>query len=437
VTGAPRTVRLLALLVATGALATSCSSSKGPGTKLTAYFPKAVSLYPQGQVRVLGLTSGRIARVQTQGDRVRVDMVIDGGVNLPADVNATIVPESLIGERYVQLFPAWTDGKPKARSGLVLGFDRTSIPVEPDEALAALKHLLDTLDPNATGRLVKNLADDLNGNGSNLNGAIKGLAQLSDDFAAKDQQIASLVDHFDRFAATLDTREQQLGAILDSFATTTSLLAQERKDIEGLVAGLSQVSISGLALVSEHGPKLGRDIEVLTKTLQSVRANIDGVRALLASTPQLVAGRDLDGKDEGLLAAWDPVYHHLDLRNSASPTVSGVLGLLGLGSFCIPGDTVCPPGGLPVPAPLSASSPTAGGASPSVATGLPAASAAPSALTPIDHVIDLLSSPTAITAAPAAFHPRADAVSSPTPTHNRGPVAWLRRAARALVEQVS
>ena len=34
-------------------------------------------------------------------------------------------------------------------------------PVEPDEALAALKRLLDSLDPDATGRLVKNLAEDI------------------------------------------------------------------------------------------------------------------------------------------------------------------------------------------------------------------------------------------------------------------------------------
>jgi phospholipid/cholesterol/gamma-HCH transport system substrate-binding protein len=420
-------LRSVAVVAAVAVLASACTGSNGGGTKLTAYFSKAVSLYPQGQVRVLGLTSGRITRVRTEGNRVRVEMVMDKDVILPAGVKATIVPESLIGERYVQLFPAWTDGTPRAADGLVLGLDKTSIPVEPDEALAALKHLLDSLDPNATGRLVKNLADDLNGNGTNLNGAIKGLAQLSNDFAAKDQEIGSLVDHFDKFVATLDTREQQLGAILDSFATTTSLLAQERKDIEGLVSGLAQVSVSGLSLVSEHGPKLAHDIEVLTRTLQSVRANIDGVRALLASTPQLVAGRDLDGKDEGLLAAWDPHYHHLDLRNSSSPTVSAVLGLLGLGSFCIPSDVACPPGGLPVPSPASAGAPT----QPASTTGANPATAG----TPIDGVVDLLGSPTAVRVEPAAFRPPTTAAL--TSRSHSGALGWIRRAARLLVEQVS
>jgi phospholipid/cholesterol/gamma-HCH transport system substrate-binding protein len=315
-----------------------CGGSGGSsGYLLTAYFDKAISLYPQSSVKVLGLPAGRVTSVKVEGNRVRVRLRMNNDVPVPADVHATIVPLSLIGERYVQLFPAWTHGTRRAPAGGVIPIERTSIPVEPDEALAAVKHLLDTLDPHATGRLVKNLGDDLRGTGPDLNGALKGLGDITAALADKDQQLVAIVDHFDKFTATLRTREVALGKVMDGFAQTTGLLADERRAIEGLIKNLASVASTGLDLTSEHAAKLDRDLTVLTRTLQSANTNIDGVRNLLDALPLLVAGPDLDGT-RGLAGAWDPDFHHIDLRNSVSPTVAQLFQVLGL-----PANVVCTP----------------------------------------------------------------------------------------------
>ncbi|HEV7886567.1 MAG TPA: MCE family protein, partial [Acidimicrobiales bacterium] len=255
------------VLVAVAATAVTtlpaCSSARG--YEVTAYFDKAVSLYPKGDVKILGLSSGKITSVKVLGTQVRVRMRINEGTPLPQDVRATIVPLSLIGERYVQLFPPWTAGEPQAPAGTVIPLERTTIPVEPDEALAALKKFLDTLDPNATGRLVKNLAQDLKGNGQTLNDALGQFAQLTTTLADKDEQLAHLIENFDQFTATLRTREGQLGKVLDQFAATTGLLAQERETIARVVKGLAQVSSAGLDLVSEHAGALNTDVQTLTR----------------------------------------------------------------------------------------------------------------------------------------------------------------------------
>jgi phospholipid/cholesterol/gamma-HCH transport system substrate-binding protein len=81
--------------------------------EITAYFSSAISVYGNGSVKVLGLNAGRVTKVVPQGDTVMVKMKMDGDVPLPEDVKATVVPGSLIGERYIQLFPAWTEGKAK------------------------------------------------------------------------------------------------------------------------------------------------------------------------------------------------------------------------------------------------------------------------------------------------------------------------------------
>jgi phospholipid/cholesterol/gamma-HCH transport system substrate-binding protein len=285
---------------------------------------------------------------------------------LPREVRATLVPQSLLGERYVQLYPAWVQGQPrldpKDKASTVLGLDHTSVPVEPDEALAALKRLLDDLDPSATGRLITNLNQDLQGNGQNLNDTIKGLATLTTTLADKDQQLSGLIDNFAQFTTTLETRESQLGKVMDLFAQTTSLLAQERGTIATLVHNLGDTASNALDLVSRHGPALRTDISSLTGLLASLDANLGAVSQLLSSAPVLVAGNNLD-QTSGLIAAYDPAYRRINLRSNIPESLALVLQALGI-NFCLPAlGNVCPPG-----SPASATSPSPAAAPPATAT---------------------------------------------------------------------
>jgi phospholipid/cholesterol/gamma-HCH transport system substrate-binding protein len=402
------------------------------GYQVTAYFSRALSLYHHSDVRVLGLSVGKVDAIVTEGDRVRVQMTLKKGTRLPAGVQAAIMPQSLIGERFVQLYPAWVDGEPTEPHGTVIPLERTTIPVEPDEALAALKRFLDDLDPNATGRLIRNLSQDLAGNGQNLNNAIAGLSSLSTTLADKDQDLAGLVDNFDAFTAALSTREQQLGAVMDEFAQVSSLLAQERDQVAGLIHNLSTLSGDALDLVSRHAARLETDVQTVSTLLATVDANLGAVDQLLSAGPELVAGPNLDSK-AGLIAAYNHKFHRIDLRDELSPAVAQFLGALGL-----PGTPVCLPidVGCVAPAAASTAHPVAGkatapsGAAPAAA---PAASSAPTPATPIDGVVSLLGSAAADPVETVAYGLSSAPPSSARPS---GTLTRLARAARGLLEDL-
>lgn len=362
--------RLLGLVALLGLLALPACSSNAGSYELVAVFEKGVSLYPGSQVKVLGLPAGTISAVEVDGTVVRVRLSIDADIPVPEGVLATIVPASLIGERYVQLSPAWTAGTPKVEPGSVIPLDRTNVPVEPDEALAALKAFLDALDPAATGRLVRNLGDDLDGKGAQINDALREVADLTTTLAAKRDELAALVDSFDDFTATLVTREARIAEALRDFANLTDLLASERAALERLLGGLGALSTEGLVLVTEHRAALDRDLKVLARTLRLVDANLDGVGALLDAAPLLIGGPDYTGRDSGLIRAVDPEYHRIDLRNNASPLISSLLNPIGLPvqPICIPADTTCP-SQAGVPRPGSSAGPAA---EPTPPTQLPA-----------------------------------------------------------------
>jgi virulence factor Mce-like protein len=384
-----RLVGTLCGLAVVAGLLPACSTITGNasgGYKMTAYFPKAVSLYAGSNVRVLGLGAGKVSKVSTEGDQVRVDLTMDKKIVLPAGVQAAIVPQSLIGERYVQLYPAWVQGEPRLDltqpGNRVIPLSRTSIPVEPDEALAALKHLLDDLDPNAAGRLVKNLSVDLQGNGQIINNAVSSLATLTSTLASKDQQLSDLIGNFANFTSTLDTRESQLGKVLDLFAQTTSLLAQERGSIADLVRNIGDTASNALDLVSKHGPTLQNDVGNLTHLLATLDANLGSISTLLASGPILAAGPNLTGKciqqpsgttvGCGLLGAYNAQFRRTDLRSELP--LNDLLAAFGL-PICIPalstGQAVtCSSGNLKIGAAAPAAvTPAAGTAGPTGATG--------------------------------------------------------------------
>lgn len=329
--------RLLAAVTALGVIGVpACGVLGGGGTyQLTAYFDRAVSVFPSSDVRVLGLPAGSVSEVEIDGDRVRVEMSIPDDIKVPADATAQIVPQSLIGERYIQISPAFREGMAVAEDGDVI--ERTVIPVEPDEALAALKEFLDALDPEGIGSLVTNLEEDLRGNGQRLNSALGGLGELVETFAENDDVLLRIVDSFDRLTATLTTREQQLGEVLDAFAAASTVLAEERQSIENLVAGLADLSSNGLALIGKHSSALRDDIATLAETAATIDANLAAVTQLLASGPNLTSG---------IIGAYNEELRALDLRNNFSPVVTDVvdvlLGQLGLPPLCLPVLQECP-----------------------------------------------------------------------------------------------
>jgi virulence factor Mce-like protein len=286
---------------------------------LVAHFPRAVSVFPSSDVRVLGLPAGDVREIEVEGDTVRVELSIPADIKVPKGARAQIVPQSLIGERYIQLSPAYQDGMEAMEDGEEI--EETIVPVEPDEALAALKEFLDSLDPDGLGQLVGNLAEDLRGNGAALNDTLGSFSELVDTFAEKDDSLLRIVDSFDRLSATLVTREAQLGEVLDAFAQASGVLAEERDSIGNLVEGLADLSETGLRLVGEHATALRTDIQTLADAAATIDANLSSVTQLLKSGNLLTTG---------LIGAYNEDLRAIDLRNNFSPLILDVVRLFGV-----------------------------------------------------------------------------------------------------------
>ncbi len=118
---------ILALLVAGGVALLVRQAFFKPKT-ITAYFTSATAIYPGDEVRVAGVKVGTIKSIQAQGTRAKMSLAVDRDVPIPANAEAVIVSQNLVGARYVQLTPPYEDSGPTMSDGAVIGLDRTAVP---------------------------------------------------------------------------------------------------------------------------------------------------------------------------------------------------------------------------------------------------------------------------------------------------------------------
>ena len=261
---------LCALLLA--AAVPACSFGGHSRTVYQADFVRAVQVFPGVKVRVLGVDVGHVISVQNVAGAVRVTFDIDGATKLPANVDGAVVPMSLLGERYIQLFPAYTDG-PALGAGATIPLSRTTVPAEPDELLRSLQDYLGALDPQTVTRFVENADAILQGTGADLNGLIEHGASVLATLSSKRDDLAQLVVELNKLTVALSTRQEALGRLIRSYDAVAGVLTQNRQALEGTVTGLNEAATQLASLLVAHRAPLQSDIEALTRTGRTLDRN--------------------------------------------------------------------------------------------------------------------------------------------------------------------
>ncbi len=181
---------------------------EGNQKRYSAVFTGVIGLYESNDVRVLGVKVGHVDKVTPNGDTVRVDMLVDRTVRIPATAKAVIVAPALVSDRYVQFTPVYTGGQVMAE-GAVLGKDRTATPLEVDDLYASLNRVSVTLGPNGVNKdgaladLLNTLAKNADGNGAALNQTITQLSQMARTLSGSDEDLFATVDNLGQFTNML------------------------------------------------------------------------------------------------------------------------------------------------------------------------------------------------------------------------------------------
>lgn len=258
----------------------------GDAKTVTAYFPRTVSVYEGSDVRVLGVAVGQVDEVVPEGTQVKVVMTYDSDVDVPQDAQAVIVSPSVVGDRYVQLTPAFEDGDEVMADNTVIKVDKTAIPLELDEIYSSIDKLTVALGPEGANRegaltdLLEQTAKNFGGQGEDFRRTIEDFGKLSETLDNNKDELFDSASQLENFIKTLADNDQTVRSFNKSLGEVSSLLADERQELTTALSNLGTALDEVARFVKGNRAVLGRnirDVNRVAKILVRQRENLDEI----------------------------------------------------------------------------------------------------------------------------------------------------------------
>jgi phospholipid/cholesterol/gamma-HCH transport system substrate-binding protein len=233
-------------------------------------FPEATQLANQSDVRISGVSVGKVVKLEPHGNRTMTTLRLNHEfAPIPQNTKAILRVKSLLGETYVELTPGNRKG-PQVPDGGTLSAGHVAPTVELDEILA-------TFDPKtreAFRTWMQAQAAAVQGRGTDINAFFGELPQLTDKFqrlfetldaqqAATTKAISTTGEVFD----ALSEREGQLRGLVSDSQRLFSVTADRNDDIAKIFQRLprfereSSVMLPKLTEFGNHAQPVVRQLQ--------------------------------------------------------------------------------------------------------------------------------------------------------------------------------
>ncbi len=257
---------------------------------VTAHFSRAVQIYDNTEVRILGVPVGKVTAVVPEGSTVRVDMEYDAEYDVPADAQAVIITPTLTADRFIQLTPAYTSGA-KLEDGADIEVQDTGTPIELDRIYRSLADLTRALGPNGVNRngTLDNVlgagAQLLDGQGRKANRTIVNMSRAVETFADGSGELFDSVAALDEFTRALAANDQAVGRFMGDLGQVSQQLAGEKQELAAALGNLAGVLGKVERFVKGNRELLTSDVADLAEILKVVAGERKALEAVLDVGP--------------------------------------------------------------------------------------------------------------------------------------------------------
>ena len=237
-----------------------------------------LQLAKYGDVRYDGVLVGQIRSIDQTGDKAIIKLALDpdSARSLPRNVDASIMPTTLFGRKFISLDPPAQPGPEGIRDGTVIPEDRVTTSVELGRVLERLFPLLRTVRPADLSATLGALATALNGRGEQLGATLEKLdgylttmnphlPELQEDLkllatvtTAYDVAAPDLVRALGNLTVTsrtITSRPDQLRALFTSVAGVSNTTARVLEDNEVAAVRATKDSKPILGLLEKYSPE--------------------------------------------------------------------------------------------------------------------------------------------------------------------------------------
>ena len=337
-----------------------------PVYKVSFAVKDADGLVEGADVRIAGVSVGKVMSMQTTDTGAQVTMGIDPGKGydpIYTDGTVLIRPKSLLGEKYVDLQRGTSNVE--IPDGGMLPPSQAFTQVEIDQVLNSS----DAATRKAVSTDITTLGQGFAGQGQNINPTIPELRQIAEHLtpvSARFKDRTAQIDHIlvdtDTILTTLADEHAQLATLLQSADGVTTTIAQNDTHLAGLLNNGGDLFSKLNAAVAQQNndQNIRTSIQQLPPTLTKLNTFLGLTNHDLNSlVPSLLLGQQFNYPNDQLTVAtaaglqtdkeWDSAFRALDTGpggnglNGTSNTNGQFHGFMAMGLQCgPPGNAQCP-----------------------------------------------------------------------------------------------
>lgn len=278
------------------------------GTEIAARFSSAVGLYRGSDVRILGVKVGEVTSVVPGREGVTVRMRLDHGQKVAADTGAVIISPTMVSDRYVQLTKPYTGGAALAAGTTIT---QTGVPVEIDDLYASLTDVAEKLGPEganrdgALSRLLQVAADNLGGEGKDINTLITEFGKATGTLADSEDDFFATIGNLDDFNSMLLAHDDGIADANRKLAQVSDYLAADSDDLGAAIANLGDALGVLDDFIKDNRSHLKSSVEKLRGPTQTLVNQKKSLQEAVRTIPLAL---------QNFLAAYDPAYNTVDGR---------------------------------------------------------------------------------------------------------------------------
>lgn len=257
---------------------------------VVAYFANSNGIFVGDEVRILGVTVGKIDAIEPQPQRAKISFWYDAQYPVPASADAAILSPSLVTARAIQLTPAYTSG-PQMQDGATIPLERTAVPVEWDDLRDQLETLTATLQPtypggvSTLGAYINTAADNLRGQGSDIRTTILELSQAFSALGDHSTDIFATVRNLAALVSALHDSADGMRQLNENLAVVTGLLANDPGEVATAASDLNIAVDDVQGFLSENNDSISTTSQKLASVTSAVRDSLDDIKQTLHVAP--------------------------------------------------------------------------------------------------------------------------------------------------------
>ena len=218
----------------------------GGGDTYYAAFSEAGGLKANDEVRIAGVRVGKVQKVDLAGDHVRVEFLVDSGVDFGSTTAAAIKVKTLLGAMYLSLDP---DGSGQLAEGSEIPRERTTSPYDVVQAFAGLADRSERIDTGQLADALNTMAELTENTPEEFQAALRGMSDLSENIAARDEQLNTLLTNLRKVSGVLGDRSGDLVTLMEDGDKLFRALSARRESVHALLVATSQMSVELTRLV--------------------------------------------------------------------------------------------------------------------------------------------------------------------------------------------